>query len=56
MAKAGKAKNTQNKAKHTKLMNRKKNKLRDEKLAHKGKLKELNRKINEQKNISESEG
>jgi len=49
MAKAGKAKNTQNKAKHTKLMNRKKNKLRDEKLAHKNKLKELNRKINEQK-------
>jgi len=55
MAKAGKAKNTQNKAKHSKLMNRKKNKLRDEKLAHKEKLKELNRKINEQKNISESE-
>ena len=52
MAKAGKAKNTQNKAKHTKLMNRKKNKLRDEKLAHKERLKELNRKINEQKNNS----
>ena len=49
MAKAGKAKNTQNKAKHTKLMNRKKNKLRDEKLAHKERLKELNRKINELK-------
>ncbi len=31
MAKKGKEKNTQNKAKHTKLMNRKKNKLRKEK-------------------------
>jgi len=55
MAKAGSAKNTQNKAKHTKLMNRKKNKLRDEKLAHKNRLKELNRKINEQKKLSNSE-
>lgn len=51
MPKAGKAKNTQNKAKHTKLMNRKKNKLRDDKLARKEKLKELNMKINEQKNL-----
>ena len=45
MAKAGKAKNTQNKAKHTKLMNRKKNKLRDEKLVRKEKLKELPRSL-----------
>ena len=51
MSKSGKAKNTQNKAKHTKLMNRKKNKIRDEKILRKEKLKELNRKINEEKNI-----
>ncbi|MBT3872893.1 MAG: hypothetical protein HOF75_09735 [Flavobacteriaceae bacterium] len=30
MAKKGKEKNTRNKAKHTKLINRKKNKLREE--------------------------
>ncbi|MCK5824141.1 MAG: hypothetical protein KAG96_01910 [Ichthyobacteriaceae bacterium] len=45
MAKAGKAKNTLNKAKHSKLMNRKKNKLRETKMATKEKMKELNRKI-----------
>ncbi len=31
MAKSGKEKNTKNKSKHSKLMNRKKNKLRNEK-------------------------
>ncbi|MCK5782251.1 MAG: hypothetical protein KAH10_06650 [Flavobacteriales bacterium] len=49
MAKAGKAKNTQNKAKHSKLMDRKKKKLRETKAANKGKLRELNKKINAQK-------
>lgn len=39
MAKSGSAKNTKNKAKHTKLMNKKKNKLRQEKIARKEKLK-----------------
>lgn len=53
MAKIGKAKNTQNKAKHTKLMNRKKNKLRQEKAANKDRLKEIYRKINTQKQTEE---
>lgn len=39
MAKKGSAKNTKNKAKHAKLMNRKKNKIRQEKINHKEKLK-----------------
>ena len=39
MAKKGSAKNTKNKAKHTKLMNRKKNKIRQDKINHKAKLK-----------------
>lgn len=50
MAKAGKEKNTKNKAKHSKLMNRKKNKLRKEKDAAKARKKELMRKINMQSN------
>ena len=49
MAKNGSAKNTKNKAKHTKLMNQKKNKLRQEKLAKKERLKELQKKINDLK-------
>jgi hypothetical protein len=39
MAKAGKQKNTKNKAKHTKLMDRKKNKLREEKALRVARLK-----------------
>ena len=41
MAKAGKQKNTKNKGKHTKLMTRKKNKLRTEKDARTERLKEI---------------
>ncbi|MGJ8684712.1 MAG: hypothetical protein ACSHWW_08815 [Nonlabens sp.] len=41
MAKAGKQKNTKNKGKHTKLMTRKKNKLRAEKDARTERLKEI---------------
>jgi hypothetical protein len=39
MAKAGKQKNTKNKAKHSKLMERKKNKLREEKAQRIARLK-----------------
>ncbi|SHI32612.1 hypothetical protein SAMN04488096_101131 [Mesonia phycicola] len=49
MAKSGSEKNTKNKAKHTKLMNRKKNKLREEKENRKARLKELTAKMNAQK-------
>lgn len=49
MARSGKAKNTLNKAKHSKLVQRKKKKLRKEKEANKLRIKELNNKINEQK-------
>ena len=48
MAKAGKDKNTKNKAKHSKLMNRKKNKLRNDKLSSEQRKKELIQKINAQ--------
>ena len=41
MAKKGKAKNTVNKAKHTKLMDRKKNKLKKEKETRKERLKAI---------------
>lgn len=41
MAKKGKEKNTVNKAKHTKLMNRKKNKLKKEVLQRKERLKAI---------------
>ncbi len=41
MPKQGKAKNTKNKAKHSKLMLRKANKLRAEKLQHQQRLKQL---------------
>ncbi len=50
MAKKGAQKNTQNKAKHTKLLNRKKNKLRKEKETHKERLKAIVNKAKEQKN------
>lgn len=50
MPKKGKAKNTVNKAKHTKLMNRKINKIKLEKQRHKERLKEIIKKANEQKN------
>lgn len=50
MAKKGSAKNTVNKAKHTRLMNQKKNKLRDEKIQHKLRLKTIVKKSQEQKN------
>lgn len=48
MAKKGRAKNTVNKAKHTKLMNQKKNKLKDEKIQHKLRLKAIIKKSQEQ--------
>ena len=41
MAKKGKEKNTRNKAKHTKLIDRKKNKLRKEEDTRKEKLKQI---------------
>lgn len=41
MSKKGKAKNTVNKAKHTKLMNRKKNKLKKEAALRKERLKAI---------------
>lgn len=41
MAKSGSAKNTKNKAKHTKLMDKKKNKLRQEKTNRKKRLKTI---------------
>ncbi|MBA6156368.1 hypothetical protein H3Z83_07560 [Tenacibaculum sp. S7007] len=52
----GKAKNTVNKAKHTRLMKQKENKLRLEKLRNKERLKALVKKMNEQKeNDSETD-
>ncbi|WP_299798522.1 hypothetical protein [uncultured Maribacter sp.] len=50
MAKKGKAKNTVNKAKHTKLMDRKKNKLKKEAALRKERLKEIIKKSQESKN------
>ena len=50
MPKKGKAKNTVNKAKHTKLMQRKINKVKQEKIANKEKLKAIIRKANKEKN------
>ena len=47
MAKKGQPKNTINKVKHTKLMNQKKNKLKEKKLAHKEHLKAIIRKSQE---------
>lgn len=48
MAKSGKEKNTKNKAKHSRLMAQKKNKLKREKALTAARKKELIRKINEQ--------
>lgn len=50
MPKKGKAKNTLNKAKHTKLMNRKINKVKQDKIDNKERLKAIIRKANEDKN------
>lgn len=47
MAKKGKAKNTVNKAKHTKLMDRKKNKLKKEAALRKERLKAILNKAKE---------
>ena len=49
MPKKGKAKNTVNKAKHTKLMNQKINKVKMEKNKTKEKLKAIIKKANEEK-------
>ncbi len=49
MAKKGKAKNTANKAKHTKLMNQKINKIKLEKQQNKERLKAIIKKVNEEK-------
>jgi hypothetical protein len=49
MSKKGKEKNTKNKAKHTKLMSRKINKLRDKKEQRKMRLKEIIQKAKEAK-------
>ena len=46
MSKKGSTKNTKNKAKHARLMSQKKNKLANEKIARKAKLKALQEKIN----------
>jgi len=47
MGKIGREKNTKNKAKHTKLLNRKKNKLKQEKNLRKERLKAIVNKANE---------
>ena len=49
MPKRGKAKNTVNKAKHTRLMKQKENKIKLEKQRNKERLKVLVKKMNEQK-------
>jgi len=49
MAKKGKIKNGGNKAKHTKLITQKKNKVKRQKELNKIRLKELNANINKQK-------
>jgi hypothetical protein len=49
MSKKGKAKNTVNKAKHTKLMNQKINKVKLEKQLTKERLKPIIKKLNETK-------
>ena len=48
MAKKGSAKNTKNKAKHSKLMAQKKNKLREEKELHARKIKSILQKHKEE--------
>jgi hypothetical protein len=49
MPKKGKAKNTLNKAKHTKLMRRKINKMKLEKQLNKDRLKAIIKKVNDEK-------
>jgi len=49
MAKKGKAKNGGNKAKHSKLLKQKKNRVKGKKEANKLRLKQLNSLINKQK-------
>lgn len=51
----GPEKNTKNKALHTKLLNRKKAKLQEEKAAKAARLKALVTKMNQKKNINESD-
>jgi hypothetical protein len=51
----GPQKNTKNKALHTKLLNKKKAKLQEEKKAHALRLKALVAKMNEKKNSDESD-
>lgn len=53
MPKKGKAKNTVNKAKHTRLMKQKENKLRTEKQRNKERLKAIIKKANEAKKENE---
>ena len=48
MAKKGQAKNTKNKAKHSKLMKQKKNKLKSEKELHTQRIKSIIQKYKEQ--------
>lgn len=50
MAKKGQAKNTKNKAKHSKLINQKKTKLRKAKELHKKRIKSIIQKHKEQSN------
>jgi hypothetical protein len=55
MSKKGKAKNTKNKAKHSKLMVQKNNKLKKTKIAHKERIKELVKNLHKQnKKVDES--
>ncbi len=51
----GPEKNTKNKALHTKLLNRKKAKLQEEKAAKAARLKALVNKMNQKKNNNESD-
>jgi hypothetical protein len=55
MPKKGKAKNTWNKPKHTKFMNRKINKVKLEKQLHKERLKAIIKKVNEEKMNEEND-
>lgn len=55
MPKKGKAKNTLNKAKHTKLMTQKINRVKLEKQQTKDRLKALIKKVNEQKKEQNSD-
>jgi len=54
MSKKGKEKNTANKAKHTKLLNRKKNKLKKEKETRKERLKAIIAQHREKGNTEDS--